>query len=248
VIVSLVLSGGLLLAPALASRLDQPAPSTLVAGGDATANLASALEPAGDLAEPSPSEPDPDVGDASTASADDDLPAPSTTTTHVHREPKPLKPVKAVKTVKAAAAPKAAPTAGPPLKRAAPAAPAPKAESKPAAKPQPKPKPESEPGTQAAASEERSPWAGPASPQTEAETLACIRWVETRGDYTAVSPSGQYRGAYQMDDNFWRYYGGDEDLTGRHEQASRAQQDAVATRGLRDRGLAPWPSAVEECA
>ena len=57
-----------------------------------------------------------------------------------------------------------------------------------------------------------------------------------------------YRGAYQMDNDFWVTYGNDDSLAGHHETASPAAQDAAAARGLRARGLAPWPQAVEECA
>ncbi|MDP9070194.1 MAG: transglycosylase family protein, partial [Actinomycetota bacterium] len=147
--------------------------------------------------------------------------------------------------VKAAAVPSAAPKAKPkpkpppppkPAKGAAPAKP------KPAAKPEPKPEAKPKPAPPAALAAKTS------AQKTEAETLACIRRVESGGNYGAVSPSGIYRGAYQMDDDFWRKYGGDAALTGRHEQASAAQQDAVAGRGFRDRGLDPWPSAVTECA
>lgn len=72
--------------------------------------------------------------------------------------------------------------------------------------------------------------------------------MESGGNYSAVSPSGMYRGAYQMDNDFWVTYGNDDSLAGHHETASPAAQDAAAARGLRARGLAPWPQAVEECA
>lgn len=73
---------------------------------------------------------------------------------------------------------------------------------------------------------------------------ACIRSYEsdTAGGYRAVSPSGKYRGAYQMDNDFWLAYGGDPALTGIHERASVEEQDAVAYRGWLARGLAPWPN------
>lgn len=77
--------------------------------------------------------------------------------------------------------------------------------------------------------------------------LACIRHYESRGNYRAVSPSGKYRNAYQMDTDFWLTYGGNPDLAGRHEKASVAEQDAVAKRGLAARGLNPWPTPRKYC-
>ena len=61
--------------------------------------------------------------------------------------------------------------------------------------------------------------------------------------YLAVNPSGKYRGAYQMDRNFWRAYGGDPAYLSppRWEQAPPAMQDRVAFAGYRARGSAPWP-------
>ncbi len=258
---SLVLSGGLLLAPALASRLDQPAPSAVLAGGSATGDLATSVQPVVDVVDESSGEAAPEDEGLTLRqpTADGENARATTTTTHVHRAPKVAKVARVAKAAKVAKAavpanrptPANPPKAGPPLKPVKPAKPAPKPVAQPVAKPAPKPAPapagNSAPKPQATTPVERNPWAD-SPPKNESETLACIRWVETRGDYRAVSPSGQYRGAYQMDDNFWRYYGGDEELTGRHEKAPPAEQDAVATRGLRDRGLEPWPSAVEECA
>ena len=246
---SLVLSGGLLLAPALASRLDQPAPSDVLAGGSATGDLAAAVQPVVDVVDQPPGEAAPDDEDLTLRrpTEDGEDARATTTTTHVHPPPKVAKAAAPANRTTPANPPKA----GPPLKPVKPAKAAPKPDARPEAKPAPKPTPapavNPAPKPQATAPVERNPWAD-SPPETESEKLACIRWVETRGDYRAVSPSGQYRGAYQMDDNFWRYYGGSEELTGRHEKATPAEQDAVATRGLRDRGLEPWPSAVEECA
>lgn len=112
---------------------------------------------------------------------------------------------------------------------------------------EPAPKAKSQPEPAPKSSGQTTPASKPSSGKSEAETLACIREVESDGNYRAVSPSGQYRGAYQMDNEFWTKYGGDPSLTGRHEEASSTQQDAVAAKGYRDRGLAPWPSAVEVC-
>jgi hypothetical protein len=59
--------------------------------------------------------------------------------------------------------------------------------------------------------------------------------------YRAVSGSGTYRGAYQMDRSFWLTYGGDPSLTA--DQAPPWMQDQVAYRGFLDRGWQPWTCA-----
>jgi hypothetical protein len=87
----------------------------------------------------------------------------------------------------------------------------------------------------------------PAMSQYETQALACIRKAEG-GTYSSVSPSGKHRNAYQMDNDFWEDNGGDPALTGRHEQASVAEQDAVALEGFRDRGFGPWPPAKRACS
>jgi hypothetical protein len=87
----------------------------------------------------------------------------------------------------------------------------------------------------------------PAMSQYETEALACIRKAEG-GTYSSVSPSGKHRGGYQASDQFWEDNGGDPVLTGRHEQASVAEQDAVALQGFRDRGFGPWPPAERACS
>lgn len=99
-----------------------------------------------------------------------------------------------------------------------------------------------------------TPLERPPEPATDvgrwaATTGACIRSIEsdTAGGYSAVSPGGTYRGAYQMDNDFWRTYGGDPAYTGRHERAPVAMQDAVAYRGYLARGLQPWPTPAWRC-
>ena len=87
----------------------------------------------------------------------------------------------------------------------------------------------------------------PPVPAGWATIAACIRHHESGGDYSAVSATGKYRGAYQMDDAFWLAYGGTPSLAGRHEQAPPAKQDAVAHRGWLARGLAPWPTPNAVC-
>lgn len=67
-------------------------------------------------------------------------------------------------------------------------------------------------------------------------------------DPKAVNPTGKYRGAWQMDRDFWASYGGTE-LAARPDLASRAAQNYVAYRGYVSHqrrlgnGWLPW-----ECA
>jgi hypothetical protein len=71
----------------------------------------------------------------------------------------------------------------------------------------------------------------------ESATLARIRQCESRGNYSIVSASGRYRGAYQFDVTTWRGVGG----TGDPAAASPAEQDYRALLLLRLRGTRPWP-------
>ena len=64
---------------------------------------------------------------------------------------------------------------------------------------------------------------------------------ESSGNPHAVSPSGRYRGLYQMDADFWRTYGGLR-YAPRPDLASRAEQTAVARNGYAARGRQPWPT------
>ena len=87
----------------------------------------------------------------------------------------------------------------------------------------------------------------PAPSQSDAAFLSCVRWRESRGDYTAVDPSGQFMGAYQI------YQGGWDSVSasiGRHDlvgvapnHASPADQDLVAAAMLARNGRAPWGGA-----
>ena len=84
----------------------------------------------------------------------------------------------------------------------------------------------------------------PAPTQSDAEFLTCVRWRESRGDYTVVDPSGQFMGAYQI------YQGGWDSVAaaiGRHDlvgvapnHASPADQDLVAQAMLARNGRSPW--------
>ena len=85
---------------------------------------------------------------------------------------------------------------------------------------------------------------GPQSPAgrgdpspAERETLARIRWCESRNNYSIVSASGRYRGAYQFDVATWQGVGG----SGDPAAASPAEQDYRALLLLRMRGTRPWP-------
>ena len=66
--------------------------------------------------------------------------------------------------------------------------------------------------------------------------LASIRACESGGDYGAVS--GQYRGAYQFDQQTWESVGG----SGDPAAASPAEQDARASALKAQRGSSPWPN------
>ena len=67
--------------------------------------------------------------------------------------------------------------------------------------------------------------------------LAAIRQCESGGDYSAVSSSGTYRGAYQFDQATWEGVGG----TGDPAAASPAEQDMRAQMLYEQSGSSPWP-------
>lgn len=71
----------------------------------------------------------------------------------------------------------------------------------------------------------------------ESATLARIRRCESSGNYSIVSSSGRYRGAYQFDYRTWAGVGG----SGDPAAASPAEQDYRALLLLRQRGTRPWP-------
>lgn len=72
---------------------------------------------------------------------------------------------------------------------------------------------------------------------------ACIREIESGGDYGAVNPSGRYRGAYQFDAQTWASVGG----SGDPAAASPAEQDRRARILWEQRGLQPWPTPNQRC-
>jgi hypothetical protein len=67
--------------------------------------------------------------------------------------------------------------------------------------------------------------------------LAAIRACESGGDYTAVSESGTYRGAYQFDQATWEAMGG----SGDPAAAPPAEQDMRAQMLYDQAGPSPWP-------
>lgn len=86
------------------------------------------------------------------------------------------------------------------------------------------------------------PYQPPAAVPTARATgapLAAIRNCESgsSGGYSAVSPGGKYRGAYQFDYQTWNSVGG----SGDPAAASPAEQDKRAAILYSQRGSAPWP-------
>jgi len=79
---------------------------------------------------------------------------------------------------------------------------------------------------------------------TTAEQWEALRQCESNGNYSIVSSSGRYRGAYQFNRTTW------DSVAGRHDPslvgvdpaaASPADQDAMAFALYEDRGAQPWP-------
>jgi hypothetical protein len=66
-----------------------------------------------------------------------------------------------------------------------------------------------------------------------------ISWRESHNICTITNPTGKYQGKWQMDDNFWRAYGGLKYAPNPH-QATCHEQDLVAYRGWLARGWQPW--------
>lgn len=83
--------------------------------------------------------------------------------------------------------------------------------------------------------------------QSDAEFLACVRFRESRGDYTASDPTGTFLGAYQIYQGGWDSVAasiGRSDLVGvPPNQATPADQDAIAAAMLARSGRAPWGGA-----
>ncbi|MBT6064224.1 MAG: hypothetical protein HOG52_05415 [Actinobacteria bacterium] len=80
---------------------------------------------------------------------------------------------------------------------------------------------------------------GPSDEQWEA-----LRYCEATGDYTAVNPTGRYRGAYQFSTTTWDWIAGlyHERLVGVDPAAAApADQDAMAHSLYHLRGRGQWP-------
>lgn len=82
---------------------------------------------------------------------------------------------------------------------------------------------------------------GFASPQ---DYLACVKERESRGDYAAESPDGQFFGAYQIDQVTWNNTAQHAGLLGVYavqpNLAAPADQDALAMALLEWQGTTPW--------
>jgi hypothetical protein len=78
----------------------------------------------------------------------------------------------------------------------------------------------------------------------EIEFMECVRWRESRNNYGAVDPSGQFMGAYQIYQGGWDAVArsiGRADLVGvPPHRAAPADQDTVAINMLRQYGTSPW--------
>jgi hypothetical protein len=82
---------------------------------------------------------------------------------------------------------------------------------------------------------------GFATPQ---DYLACVKDRESRGDYTAVSPDGQFFGAYQIDQVTWNNTAVHAGLTNLYQVqpnlALPSDQDTLAMALLEWQGTSPW--------
>lgn len=77
----------------------------------------------------------------------------------------------------------------------------------------------------------------------QASILACIRRVESQGNYRAVSKGNTWFGAYQFSRRTWASVGG----SGNPAEASPAEQDRRALVLYQREGLSPWPPAQRRC-
>ena len=77
-----------------------------------------------------------------------------------------------------------------------------------------------------------------AGSSASAPALDAIAHCESRGDPTAVSPDGRYRGKYQFSRATWRSLGGKGDPA----QAPEAEQDRLAAVLLKRQGPSAWPA------
>lgn len=81
---------------------------------------------------------------------------------------------------------------------------------------------------------------------TDVETFfACVRWRESRGDYTAVNPTGTFRGAYQFYQGAWDSFAPDGWAGVDPAAAPAAVQDATAHNAYNALGARPWGGACQ---
>ena len=118
----------------------------------------------------------------------------------------------------------------------------------PRSAPRPPPRPSSRPNvsaravTRAAAqvttTVSTGPVAAPAPAAAPTDPWASLRNCESGGNYSVVSASGRYRGAYQFNQSTWESVGG----TGDPATASPAEQDLRARILFESRGARAWPN------
>ena len=86
----------------------------------------------------------------------------------------------------------------------------------------------------------------PVSSGSDAQFLSCVRARESGGNYAIVDASGNYMGAYQFSQSTWdgvAARSGRGHLVGIHpNNASPADQDAIAFATLAISGRSPWGS------
>lgn len=74
--------------------------------------------------------------------------------------------------------------------------------------------------------------------------FACVRWRESRNDYTVVDATGTFMGAYQFYQGGWDTFAAKinrHDLVGvPPNMAAPADQDAVALAAYKELGSQPW--------
>jgi len=77
--------------------------------------------------------------------------------------------------------------------------------------------------------------------------LTCVRQQESGGNYGAVSPGGQYRGAYQFLQSTWdataRHIGASDQVGVDPSTASPTLQDDMAWALYQWQGTGPWAGA-----
>lgn len=73
--------------------------------------------------------------------------------------------------------------------------------------------------------------------------LECVKKRESGGNYSAVNPSSGAGGAYQFMPSTWAAMGG----TGSPQNASPAQQDAMAAKLYATAGTSPWAGGQYSC-